>query len=244
LLLRDYQWAKAEPVKSQGGSDLGEAESIELIVRRLGLQDYLPIWKSMRYRAHHAKVGDPDEIWLLSHKPVYTLGQAGDSSHILNAADIPVHHIDRGGQVTYHGPGQLIAYLLLGMKRRRLGVRSLVDVIEQALIATLDHFGIKGQTRAGAPGIYVNDAKIAALGLRIKNGRSYHGLSLNVNMDLSPFNNINPCGFAELEVTRMADLVVNQDQLMSRVSRVLANELVAQLGYAPIYTNPTQAIDS
>ncbi|PCH58779.1 MAG: octanoyltransferase [SAR86 cluster bacterium] len=210
-----------------------------IIVRRLGLQDYQPIYKSMRYLAKQLKrannsgasVKREDEIWLLSHKPVYTLGQAGKPEHILNPGQIPVESIDRGGQVTYHGPGQLVAYLLLDMKQRGLGARDLVSLIESAIIDTLKQLGINSATKDKAPGVYVDGAKIAALGLRIKNGRSYHGLSLNVQMDLSPFEGINPCGFEDLKVTQVADQLSDCHQLMPRVSRLLANNLLLGLGY-------------
>jgi lipoyl(octanoyl) transferase len=191
----------------------------------------------MRYLAEHAESDRGDEIWLLSHKPVFTQGQAGKPEHVLKPGKIPVIQTDRGGQVTYHGPGQLVAYLLLNVRRRNLGVRSLVQLIEQAVVATLEEFGISALIRPGAPGVYVNDAKIAALGLRIKNGWSYHGLSLNVNMDLTPFDHINPCGFEELAVTQIVDFVKPTDDMLQRVSRVLSNKLLRQLGYAEHYPN-------
>lgn len=193
----------------------------------------------MQYLAQHADVSREDEIWLLSHKPVYTQGQAGSDEHIIDPGNIPIFQIDRGGQVTYHGPGQLVCYLLLNVKRRKMGVRSLVDIIEKAILATLKEFQISATTRTGAPGVYVNDAKIAALGLRIKNGWSYHGLSLNVDMDLSPFANINPCGFEDLAVTQIADLMqaetTEKGLLMQRVSRVLCDKLLLELGYSENY---------
>jgi lipoyl(octanoyl) transferase len=168
---------------------------------------------------------------LLSHKPVFTQGQAGKAEHVLNPAPIPVVQIDRGGQVTYHGPGQLVVYLLLNVRRRNMGVRDLVDLIELAIIQTLQEFGIAASGKAKAPGVYVNDAKIAALGLRIRRGWSYHGLSLNVQMDLEPFSRINPCGFENLAVTQVADHVPDTGMLMQRVSKVLSNKLLDALGY-------------
>lgn len=229
MLLTDYKWFAAERDSAVG------AAPAELLVRRLGLQDYEPIFQSMKYLAEHPKSDRADEIWLLSHKPVFTQGQAGKAEHILNPADIPVVQVDRGGQVTYHGPGQLVAYLLIDVRRRKLGVRALVDVIEKAVIATLGQFGIDAVTREGAPGVYVNDAKIAALGLRIKNGWSYHGLSLNVNMDLAPFKAINPCGFEQLEVTQIADFVEADPELMQKTSRILVDHLLCELGYLEHY---------
>ena len=229
MLLNHYKWFQAKPGQEAAG------QLPPLIVRRLGLQDYEPIYKSMRYLAEHPKADRADEIWLLSHKPVYTQGQAGDPAHILNPGKIPVVQVDRGGQVTYHGPGQLVVYLLIDVRRRRFGVRQLVDLIETSVIATLERFGIEAAGREGAPGVYVNDAKIAALGLRIKNGMSYHGLSLNVNMDLSPFANINPCGFEKLAVTQISDFTPTEQQLLQKTSRILADDLLVNLGYARYY---------
>lgn len=189
----------------------------------------------MRYLIEHADEQRNDEIWLLSHKPVFTQGQAGKAEHILDSGAIPVVQIDRGGQVTYHGPGQLVVYLLLNVKRRKLGARDLVDVIERAIIQSLHEFGISASGKPGAPGVYVNDAKIAALGLRVKRGWSYHGLSLNVQMDLEPFSRINPCGYEGLAVTQVADYVANPDGLMQKVSKVLSNKLLTELGYCECY---------
>lgn len=229
MLLTDYKWFQAQPSPQLKSSLPG------LIVRRLGLQEYLPIWEAMRYLAENGDADRDDEIWLLSHKPVYTQGQAGKEEHILTPGNIPVVQIDRGGQVTYHGPGQLVTYLLLNVKRRKFGVRALVDMIEKAIMATLVEFGISASTRPKAPGVYVNDAKIAALGLRIKNGWSYHGLSLNVNMDLTPFDNINPCGYENLAVTQVADHVAEQDFLLQKVSRIMSNKILCELGYLEYY---------
>ncbi len=228
MLLGQYKCFSAVPVDP--------SRVPPLVVRRLGLQDYEPIWKSMAYLAQQANQDRDDEIWLLSHKPVFTQGQAGKAEHILNPGDIPVVNIDRGGQVTYHGPGQLVAYLLLNVRRRKFGVRDLVDLIEKSIIEALEEFGIEAVTRAGAPGVYVNNAKIAALGLRIKNGWSYHGLSLNVNMDLEPFSRINPCGFEDLAVCQLADLIDHKQEdgvapLMHSLSTVLSNKLLLRLGY-------------
>ncbi len=234
MLLTDYKWFQA-----QAAADA--ANLPDLIVRRLGLQDYEPIWQSMRYLAQHPRADRKDEIWLLSHKPVYTQGQAGKAEHILSPGKIPVIQVDRGGQVTYHGPGQLVAYLLVNVKRRGMGVRALVDLIEAAVLDTLAELGIEGATRPKAPGVYVKDAKIAALGLRIRNGWSYHGLSLNVNMDLRPFANINPCGFESLAVTQIADFVPPQELLLQRVSKILSNNLLVRLGYEAYYGPTTLA---
>ena len=224
MLLSNYKSFKAIPLAH-------ESQLPELIVRRLGLQEYQPLFKSMRYLAEHVEPNRADEIWLLSHKPVYTQGQAGAAEHILEPGNIPVVQIDRGGQVTYHGPGQLVCYLLLNMRRRKFGVRKLVDVIESTVLRTLSELGIEASTKPKAPGIYVKDAKIAALGLRIKNGLSYHGLSLNVGMDLKPFAQINPCGFENLEVVQIADFVEKRENLLRDVSNSLSNNLLVELGY-------------
>jgi len=152
-----------------------------------------------------------DELWVLQHPPVYTLGQAGKREHLLNPGNIPIYHVDRGGQVTYHGPGQLIIYVLMNIKRRSWGVKKLVQALEQAVINYLASHQINAKRRDKAPGIYVEECKIASLGLRIRHGCSYHGLSFNVDMDLTPFYGINPCGYAGLEVTQLRDLGVNDD---------------------------------
>ena len=229
MILSSYKHFNAEP-KRDGSQVLPL-----LVVRRLGLQEYEPIWKSMRYLVEQANATRNDEIWLLSHKPVFTQGQAGKAEHILNPVQIPVVQIDRGGQVTYHGPGQLVVYLLLNVNRRKMGIRDLVNVIERAIIQTLGEFGITANSKAKAPGVYVNDAKIAALGLRIRKGWSYHGLSLNVQMDLEPFSRINPCGYENLAVTQIADQVPATETLMQNVSRVLSNKLLSELGYIEYY---------
>ena len=176
------------------------------IVRHLGRVDYEPTWRAMQSFTAERGPDTPDELWLLEHPPVFTLGQAGKREHILTDLGIPVIAIDRGGQVTYHGPGQLVIYVLLDLRRRGYGVKQLVLRLEQAVIDLLAGFGVVAERRAGAPGVYVNEAKIAALGLRIKNGCSYHGLVLNVAMDLTPFSAINPCGYEGLAVTQTSDL--------------------------------------
>lgn len=171
----------------------------------------------------------PDEIWLLQHPPVYTLGLAGKPEHLLHSSDIPVVNIDRGGQITYHGPGQIVIYLLLDLKRRGIGVKDLVRRMEQAIIDLLAAYDVHAERRDKAPGVYVGEAKIAALGLRIKNNCSYHGLCLNVDMDLSPYANINPCGYAGLQVTQTCDHGIDAGLDMLAVE--LARQLQHQLGY-------------
>ena len=176
------------------------------VVKRLGRVDYAPTFQAMQDFTASRTAETPDELWIVEHPPVYTLGQAGKPEHILEDVGIPVIKIDRGGQVTYHGPGQVVIYLLLDLQRLKIKVRELVTAIEQGVIDFLAAHGVAAVRRDGAPGVYVGDAKIAALGLKIKNGCSYHGLSLNVDMDLHPFTAINPCGYAGLKVTQTRDL--------------------------------------
>lgn len=178
------------------------------VVRMPGRVPYESTWQAMRDFTSQRTADTPDELWLLEHEPVYTLGLAGDLKHLLNPTDTPVVKTDRGGQITWHGPGQLVVYLLCDLRRLNLGPREMVRKIETALIATLAGVGIEAERRPGAPGVYVGPAKIASLGLRIRNGCSYHGLSLNVNCELSPFAGINPCGYAGLAVTSLAALGV------------------------------------
>lgn len=205
-----------------------------LTVRQLGLLPYQPVWQAMQRFTNERGPGAADEIWLLEHRPVFTQGQAGKPEHLLLPGDIPVVQADRGGQVTYHGPGQLIAYLLLDVRRSGLGVRELVSRMEQALVALLAEYGVEAHARADAPGVYVGAAKIASLGLRIRHGRSFHGLALNVDMDLEPFRRINPCGYAGLAMTQLRDLVGPID--FAEVRERLQRQLVQQLGYAQYQT--------
>ena len=184
---------------------------MSLLVRRLGLAPYQPVLDAMREFTDQRDDDSPDELWLLQHPRVFTQGQAGKAEHVLAPGDIPVIQVDRGGQVTYHGPGQWVIYLLVDLKRRGLGVRALVTLIENAIVRLLCDYGIDAAPRADAPGVYVNGDKVAALGLRVRRGCSYHGLSLNVDMDLEPFNRINPCGHQGLQVTSMAQLLAGQE---------------------------------
>jgi lipoyl(octanoyl) transferase len=197
------------------------------VIRHLGRADYEPIWRAMQTFTAQRTPDTPDEIWLLEHPPVFTLGLAGKREHVLQVTDIPIIPIDRGGQVTYHGPGQIVAYLLLDLKRRGYGVRELVTRMEQAIIDLLADYGIEGQRREKAPGVYVEKKKIAALGLRIKHGMSYHGLALNVDMDLTPFSHINPCGYEGLEVTQLRELGVTAtpDDVATRLLTCLQTRL-------------------
>lgn len=174
-------------------------------IKQLGIQNYTDVWLQMKEFTLNRDAQTCDELWLLEHFPVYTQGQAGKPEHILNSASIPIVNSDRGGQVTYHGPGQLVAYVLIDLTRRNLGVRTLVSQLEQILISTLKEYGIQGAIRCGAPGVYVKEKKIASIGLRVKNGCTYHGIALNVDMDLNPFLGINPCGFAKMEMAQLSD---------------------------------------
>lgn len=183
------------------------ANTSALLVRHLGLVDYASTLAAMQHFTASRTPDTPDELWLLQHPAVFTLGQAGKREHLVTDIGIPVIPIDRGGQITHHGPGQIVVYLLLDLKRRGYGVRELVTRIEQAIIDLLADIGIAAQRRAGAPGVYANDAKIAALGLRVKQGCTYHGMALNVDMDLRPFQAINPCGYAGMAVTQIRHFV-------------------------------------
>ena len=178
----------------------------EPLFRELGQADYLTCWREMQQFTEQRDDNTSDQIWLLEHPPVFTLGLNADRSHILNPGDIPVIQIDRGGQVTYHGPGQLVVYPLLNLKRLGLGVRDLVCALEEAVVNTVAGYGIHAAGRRDAPGVYVAGQKFASVGLRIRRGCSYHGMAINVAMDLEPFQRINPCGFADLTVTQLADL--------------------------------------
>ncbi len=177
-----------------------------LVVRWLGRVPYEPTWRAMQHFTETRTATTDDELWLLEHEPVYTLGMNADSAHVLNPGEIPVIRIDRGGQVTYHGPGQLVIYPLIDLRRAHLGVRDLVTALESAAIELAARHGIRAACRANAPGVYVDNAKFASVGLRVRRGGSYHGLAINVDMDLAPFARINPCGYAGLAMTQLAAL--------------------------------------
>ncbi len=198
-----------------------------VLIRKLGLQDYETTWQDMQCFTHERNVDTDDELWLVEHFPVYTLGLNGKREHLLNTGNIPVINSDRGGQVTYHAPGQLVIYTLLDIKRLNLGVRQLVTILEQAMISSLAEYGIIAVSRADAPGVYVNDKKIGSIGLRIKKNCSYHGLSLNNDLDLRPFDHINTCGYSDLKVTRLTDLgvTISTNQLASSVIQAITTAL-------------------
>ncbi|MGH8199627.1 MAG: lipoyl(octanoyl) transferase LipB [Steroidobacteraceae bacterium] len=176
------------------------------IVRNLGLVEYEPTWRAMQRFTDQRAADTPDEIWFLEHPPVFTLGMNATRDHVLAAGDIPVVQIDRGGQVTYHGPGQLVVYPLVDLRRAGLGVRDIVTALERSIIDYAAELGIAAECRRHAPGVYVNDRKLASVGIRVRRGASYHGVALNVSADLDPFRRINPCGYPGLEMTRLADL--------------------------------------
>lgn len=201
-----------------------------LVVRRLGLCPYEPLLESMRAFTDRRTARTADEVWLLEHPPVFTQGQAGRSEHLLAPGDIPVIAVERGGQVTFHGPGQLILYPLLDIRRLGLGVRALVTLMEETVIAVLGRWDIEACARADAPGVYVGEDKIASLGLRVRRGCSFHGLALNVCMDLTPFERINPCGYAGLRMTQMCDLLAANPGV-ENVGMMAAEYLSKRLGY-------------
>lgn len=204
----------------------------QLLVRRLGRRDYTPVWQAMHQFTDQRDSTTRDEVWLVEHNPVFTQGQAGKAEHILNTGDIPVVQSDRGGQVTYHGPGQLVAYFLIDLRRKHLGVRELVTHIENLVINTLKHYQIDSAARPDAPGVYVQDKKICSLGLRIRKGCSFHGLALNIQMDLTPFLRINPCGYAGMEMVQLSDLYGPIG--IEQVEQALIQELVTLLDYEQV----------
>ncbi|MEJ5208589.1 lipoyl(octanoyl) transferase LipB [Denitratimonas sp. CY0512] len=203
-----------------------------VLVRELGRQPYEKVWHAMQAFTDARGPDTDDEIWLVEHDPVFTQGQAGKAEHLLAPGDIPVVPVDRGGQVTYHGPGQIVAYPMVDLRRLGIGVRELVCRIEQAIIDTLDEFGISAERREGAPGVYVDGAKIAALGLRVRRGCSFHGLAFNIAMDLSPYQRINPCGYQGLAITQVVDLGGPSQPAI--VAPVLVRELCRQLRLVPV----------
>lgn len=200
-------------------------------IRALGMVEYEPTWRAMQHFTAERDASTVDEIWLVQHPPTYTQGQAGKPEHLLNPTSIPVVKIDRGGQITYHGPRQIVAYLLLDLRRWKINVRELVRLMERAVIDLLAEYGVKAKGRDDAPGVYVGDAKIAALGLKIKNGCCYHGLSFNVNMDITPFASINPCGYEGLKVTQCVELGISVplEELQAELTQNLVHGLQRHL---------------
>lgn len=202
-----------------------------ITVRNLGRVDYAETFASMKDFTDRRDVDTPDEIWLVEHPPVFTLGLNADRSHVLAPGDIPVVQVDRGGQVTYHGPGQLVVYTLIDLKRSGLGIRDLVSALENSVIDLVAEFEIEAAARCDAPGVYVDGRKLASVGLRVRRGCSYHGLSLNVAMDTEPFSRINPCGFDDLTVTQLADLGAPTE--LDRIARSLVEILIPRLSQSP-----------
>jgi lipoyl(octanoyl) transferase len=195
----------------------------KIIVKEINESNYHDIWQKMVDFTQNREISTPDELWLVEHSSVFTQGQAGKAEHILNPGDIPVVQTDRGGQVTYHGPGQLVAYPLIDLRRAKIGVKQFVDILQLTTIQLLADYGIIAETRADAPGVYVDDAKICSIGLKIKKGRSYHGLALNVDMDLEPFSRINPCGFHKLKMTQIKNFVndIDFNEVKTRITKYL-----------------------
>jgi lipoyl(octanoyl) transferase len=201
------------------------------LIRHLGLVPYEPTWRAMQRFTDERGPSTPDEIWLLEHPPIFTLGLNAKREHVKSAGDIPVLQIDRGGQVTYHGPGQLVVYPLIDLRRRELGVRQLVMALENAVVSYVAELGVRASGSREAPGVYVDGSKLASIGLRVRRGASYHGLAFNVTLDLEPFERINVCGYPGLTVTRLADLCDACD--VESVARALTPHLLRHLGFTP-----------
>jgi lipoyl(octanoyl) transferase len=208
-----------------------------LIIRHLGQRDYLTTWQAMQDFTATRDSHTQDEVWLLEHPPVFTQGQAGKTEHLLHPGDIPVVQTDRGGQVTYHGPGQLVGYVLFDLNRLQIGTRKLVTGLEKVIIGVLREYGIEATTRCDAPGVYVTGAKICSIGLRIRKGYSYHGFAFNIAMNLEPFSRINPCGFSNLPITQLSTLCPGVD--LSAVSNKTTQYLVTQFGYNELLRTTT-----
>ena len=207
-------------------------------IRYLGLKEYSPALASMKRYTELRSARSFDEFWVVEHPPVFTLGLNAAAEHVLDSGNIPVIKVDRGGQVTYHGPGQVVIYLLIDLRRKGLGIRALVTHIEQAIVGFLEDLGTTAQAKPRAPGVYVGGHKIASLGLRVRRGCSYHGLAFNLDMDLSPFERINPCGYRGLKVTQLNDLGINMDWQCA--ARLLSNRLWRELGYTDFLIEPNE----
>ncbi|MFW1676617.1 lipoyl(octanoyl) transferase LipB [Pontibacter sp. JAM-7] len=204
----------------------------QLLIRQLGLQSYEPVWQKMQAFTNTRDDTAIDEIWAVQHTPVFTQGQAGKEEHLLQPGEIPVVQVDRGGQVTYHGPGQAVVYLMINLKRKKIGVREIVSHMEQAIIDMLETYQVEAYARPDAPGVYVDGSKIASLGLRVRRGCSFHGLALNLDMDLTPFLRINPCGYAGMNMTQLSHHVDNLDQTVA--TERLLDCLTRRIGYSEV----------
>lgn len=208
------------------------SETAPLIIRNLGRQPYEPVWSAMQHYTDERDNDSPDELWVLEHDPVFTQGQAGKAEHLLAPGEIPVVKVDRGGQVTYHGPGQLVVYFLLDIRRLKIGVRQLVSHIEDTIVDLMAEYGVTAAARPDAPGVYVDNQKLCSLGLRIRKGCSFHGLALNVNMDLSPFLRINPCGYAGMQMVQCSDL--SGPQTVAEAAAKVTQLFAQRIGYTAI----------
>lgn len=204
-----------------------------LTVRQLGRMDYEPVWHAMQAYTDNRGPDARDEIWIVEHPPVFTQGQAGKAEHILAPGDIPVVQVDRGGQVTYHGPGQLVVYFLIDIRRRKIGVRQLVTAIENTVVGALKPYGIESAPRPDAPGVYIGSEKVCSLGLRIRRGCSFHGLALNVNMDMQPFDRINPCGYAGMQMTQTS--AHDGPQTLDEAAEAVTNAFISQLQFDELH---------
>lgn len=213
-------------------SDLKHPLAEQLVIRHLGRQDYEPVWHAMQAFTDQRDANQIDELWVVEHQPVFTQGQAGKEEHLLAPGDIPVVKVDRGGQVTYHGPGQLVVYFLIDLRRQKLGVRQLVNQIENTIVAVLADYGIEAAARSDAPGVYVGEDKICSLGLRIRRGCSFHGLAFNIDMDLSPFLRINPCGYAGLKMIQSKPIGGPQD--FAEAAEKVTTQFAKQLQYTTL----------
>lgn len=213
----------------------------QIIIRQLGRQAYEPVWHAMQTFTDQRDADTVDELWIVEHEPVFTQGQAGKAEHLLAPGDIPVVQVDRGGQVTYHGPGQLVIYFLLDIRRLAMGVRQLVNSIEDTVIEALACYGIDANARRDAPGVYVNGDKVCSLGLRIRKGCSFHGLALNVDMDMEPFSRINPCGLTGINMVQTRDL--GGPKSFSEASEVVINQFIQRIGYRNTHTQTGLAED-
>ncbi|GAB4509507.1 MAG: lipoyl(octanoyl) transferase LipB [Sulfuricaulis sp.] len=215
------------------------ASAETVVLRVLGRVDYLDAFRAMQHFTLARAPETPDEIWLLEHPPVYTMGLKGRDGTQTHIGDIPLAYTDRGGDITYHGPGQIVVYILMDLQRRGWGPKRLVTALEQAVIKLLADYRIQGERRVGAPGVYTTAGKIASLGLRVKQGRSYHGLALNINMGLAPFSRIDPCGYPGQPVTQLADLGVHAD--LTTIGRELVGKLTSELGYTDCHDSPDKS---
>lgn len=213
----------------------------QLIIRQLGRQAYEPVWHAMQKFTDQRDAETVDELWIVEHQPVFTQGQAGKAEHLIAPGDIPVVQVDRGGQVTYHGPGQLVIYFLLDIRRLTLGVRQLVNTIENTIVAVLAEYGINANARRDAPGVYVNGDKVCSLGLRIRKGCSFHGLALNVDMDMEPFSRINPCGLTGINMVQTRE--IGGPKCFTEAAEAVVNHFIKQIGYRNTQTQTGLAED-